>query len=320
MKKRNFLFLLAAPLLLVSCGGSSEEVIPTGETVPETEVSTHFKKATESLASADAIGMKLEMNAKSAITIDSASGDYALKGTSKSDVNATLKAGFKGLREEKLSDVKASLTGEISMNAESKMGMGGSEASSTATSASLKGNAGLYVDNGYLYADAESLRSFLEIIAGATGVKFDKDTSLKGKASLVDKEGDANPIPTFLEQIKWDEVVDQVKDTFSKELDTIKTKAGDYAYVFKGDSSKIFGTGSTDQTSIDITGETVFSVSFNDLGLTGIGFETNTTFETSMTGMTQKTEIEASAKASFFYGNNVTVEDVPNPSSFTEMK
>ena len=318
MKKRNLLFLLAAPALLVSCGGNSDEVIPTGETVSETEASAHFKKATESLVASDALGMKLELNATSNISIKSTSGGYEMTGSSKSEVGVTLKAGVKGLREEKLSDVKASVTGELSMTAESETKVGGSNASSTTTSDSLKGNAALYIDEGYIYLDAESLRPVLQIIASMTGGEFDKYAILKRKESLVDKESDTNPIPAFLEQIEWDEMLAQLKETFSKELETIKTKAGDYAYVFKADNSTLFGDASADSSSADISGETSFSVSFNDLGLTALGVRTNFVVDVSTDGYyTQKTEVEASAKASFFYGDNVTVEEVPNPSSFT---
>ena len=322
MKKRNFLFLLAAPLLLVSCGGGSEEVIPAGDPVSETEVSAHFKKATENLAATDAIGMKLELSGKGTSNILSTMEGYDMKGTSTGAVHATLKAGVKGLRAEKLKDLKASVTGELSMSTESKMEVGGSSisASSTETSDSLKGNAGLYVDNGYIYGDFESLRPIISLIASITGGKFDADSPLKTKASLIEKEGDENPIPALLETIKWDEMVDQLKETFSKEIETIKTKAGDYAYVFTGDNSVLFRGASGDSASMNVSGETKFSFSFNDLGLTSIGATVNGTFKTSMTGMSQTTTIEASAKASFFYGNNVTVEDVPNPNSFALTK
>lgn len=318
MKKRNFLFLLAAPLLLVSCGGGSEEVIPTGDPVSEAEVSTHFKKATENLAATDAIGMKLELSGKATSDMLSTTGGYDMKGTSTGTINATLKAGAKGLRAEKFKDVKASVTGELSMSSESKVEVGGSSvsASSTESSDSLNGKAGLYVDNGYIYGDFESIRPIMSIIASITGGEFDEDTPLKIKASLIEKEGDANPIPGLLETIKWDEMVDQLKETFSKEIETIKTKAGDYAYVFTGDNSVIFGGASTDSASLDVSGETKFSFSFNDLGLTAIGATVNGTFKTVVGGVSQTTTIEASAKASFFYGNNVTVEGVPNPNSF----
>lgn len=320
MKKRNFLFLLAAPLLLVSCGGNSEEVIPTGETVPETEVSTHFKKATESVASADAVGMNLELNGKSAMEMKSTTGGSTLTMTTNGTIDASLKAGVKGLRAPKAKDIKGSVSGNLGMDSTTTISTDGSDKSSTESSMKANVKAAAYVDGGYVYFDVGDLGPFLEIISSITGETITADANLKGKYSFLKDADYPNPIPTFLEEIKWDEVVDQVKDTFSKELDTIKTKAGDYAYVFKGDSSKIFGAGTTDEVSADISGEVTFSISFNDLGLTALGFKTNTEISTKAGDIETKVSVDLSAKASFFYGNNVTVEDVPNPTSFTEMK
>ena len=320
MKKRNFLFFLAAPLLLVSCGGNSEEVIPTGETVPETEVSTHFKKATESLGSADAVGMKLELSGKGVTEMKSMTGDSTLTMTTNSTIDASLKAGVKGLRAPKAQDIKGSVSGNLGMDSKTTISTDGSDKSSSESSMKANLKAAAYVDGGYVYFDVGDLGPYLEIIGSITGENITADANLKGKFSFLKDADYPNPIPTFLEEIEWDEVVAQAKDTFSEELDTIKTKAGDYAYVFKGDSSKIFGVSSTDEVSTNISGEVTFSISFNDLGLTALGFKTNTEISTSAGGIETKFSMDLSAKASFFYGDNVTVEDVPNPSSFTEMK
>ncbi len=307
MKKNKYLLIAALPLLLVSCNKKDSVGIPTGEKVSETETYTVLTKASEATSKQDSFGFKFTSYFDS--KTEAAYTQGTVKQTSDTSTNVKLDANFgvKGFKEEKLKDVEASLVTSGSLEL---------KASNTNLNTSLC--AGVYLEDGTLYCNLENLAPLLEFVTIPSAYL----TSLKFKTTIPSDVD--NSLKDILEDDTWSELIEEIKEE-SKSFETLKTKDGDYAYVFELDLEKLASSSST-SFSGDVTGSVKCSLLFNDKGFKNyyLTMDVASKFSvddgTNENSITTSTSVKGEVKLSFLYGDEVSVEKVKDPSSFVEQK
>ena len=318
MSKSQPFLLLASSLTLLGCsqvGSNSSSSIeaPTGSEIEKEVMTAHYAKAIEEMNDAKAIGLALSGEAKVNGSVES----YLTQSGENNTYSQTIKAEISDLSASfamKLDGEDAKMSAKASAKyAYESSAIGALFDSEPNVSYSGDASAAIYYDEKTLYADLTGLSSLFSIFS--TSPELD---NLKLKQAVSS--------PSF----DW-EFVDEALEDFSEISDAsdfIQAKDGTYSFVYSIDPSALSDSSSeTYPINMNWEGNIKAWLSFTDDGFSEAGFTANFAQQESssgdegwgtISGHTNKTDVSASLKASFSYGDKVKVEEVSDPDSYVD--
>lgn len=315
MKNAKPILLLASSLLLVGCSqsdqGSSSVVPPTGSEVSEEAMTIHYAKALEAMDEAKAVGMALTGEAKLNYSVESSLTQSEETKTYSKAVKAeisNLSASF-GMKKDG-DDVKMSAKASANYAYESSV-TGTLFASEPSLSYSGNASVSTYYADKTIYIDQTGLSSIISIFNSDP-----KRVDLKRKQSVTG--------PSF----DWDSV-DEALNKLSEvaaSSDSIQAKDGTYSFVYTIDPNTLVDSPSNVlDFKTNVEGDVKVWLSFTEDGFSEAGLSANFGNVSSISGEggwattsgnSEKLEVSATLKATFSYGDKVTVEEVADPENY----
>ncbi len=313
MNKTKTIILLASSLALLACsqsGGKESYSAPTGTEVGKEELNVHYAKALTAMEEANAFGVSatgdLKVNAETKGSVKA--GEIATETSSSTKVeltNLSASVGMKTVDENVKISAKANGDYIIETKAnESTL--------SSQESLSLNGKASVaayYADN-TVYADFSGAESLFKLFSSDSSA----ETPLKFKTTV--------ETPKF----DWSFITEAMEDLSksASQSEYIQAKDGAYSFVYTIDPKSISGSVSSVDTGADWSGSIKVWLSFTEGGFTEAGatgsISYNGSVSYSMEGYSYSSstsgEVSVNLKATFSYGDKVTVDEVSNPDDF----